>query len=136
MAFSGNSVRQQNEALASELMQQAVGDVGQVVEPIAQIRIRSGAAAWRGRRSGRARPRPRRSGRWNSPPHAAGVATRDRGRSFWKASSTSRCSPPTPSSLRSIRSSTEARMAPIAVSSRMSSEETSSATILETVTRG
>ena len=32
-------VRQQDQALASELMQQAIGDVGQVVEPIAQIRI-------------------------------------------------------------------------------------------------
>ena len=32
-------VRQQNQALASELMQEAIGDVGQVVEPIAQIRI-------------------------------------------------------------------------------------------------
>ena len=32
-------VRQQNEALAGKLMQQAIGDVGQVVEPIAQIGI-------------------------------------------------------------------------------------------------
>ena len=32
-------VRQQNQALAGELMHQAIGDVGQVVQPIAQVRV-------------------------------------------------------------------------------------------------
>ena len=84
-------------------------------------RGRSGAAAWRARRSAPARPPPRRSGP-SSPPRAAGAASRGRGRSCGRLRARRDARPDSPSSLRSIRSSTEARMAPIAVSSRCSSE--------------
>ena len=39
MAFSGSSLRQQGQALARQLMQQPVGEIVEIVQPVAQIGI-------------------------------------------------------------------------------------------------
>ena len=39
MAFSGKRARQQGQALARQLMQQPIGEIVEIVQPVAQIRI-------------------------------------------------------------------------------------------------
>ena len=127
--------RQQHQALAGELVQQAVGDVGQVVQAVAQIGV--GLALQLGARVV-LHPLDRRLGGQAArrPPRAAGAASHGRERSCGtlraprdaRRSGRRRCGR---SARRPRRASPRSPF-----SSRSSSIATSSATIFATTTRG